>query len=91
MTISSALVIRDEEGSLYIRPYEEDTDTLERMLDDASEINCFGDCSGLGIEMAIFNGVKYMYDGWKPGMLFVWRNADTKEIAYECRHEDWDH
>jgi len=87
-----------------ITPYElririEDEDylyfygTMGQMLHYVSRIIAFNDCETEDVDIVSIraNGRELQYCGWQPGMVYSYRDADTKEIVWTNDYPEWDH
>lgn len=103
-TISQSLVVLKlmlEQSNTYIDLVERETGKAHKkyfsegdygVFREASQIECFADLDDTyEVKQVVFEGRAAEYCGWMPGMHFVWKYKDTKEIAYENWFENWDH
>lgn len=93
---ASYIVIRDEDGKYSTKSFprreEWDEETARRVLFHwAAEQYAFNDCGGADIVEIVVDGVHAAYDGWKPGMRFVFRDTATKLPVYDTCYPHWDH
>lgn len=93
---ASYIVIRDEDGKYSTKSFprreEWDEETARRVLFHwAAEQYAFNDCGGADIVEIVVDGVHAAYDGWKPGMRFVFRDTATKLPVYDACYPHWDH
>ena len=93
----SAIII-EFEGHTEIKAYDDDVE-LDRILYDASKIECFSDCSDENVKAVYWHGKEYKYFGWEPNMRFVWYDPSTAdpehdemgEVVFDCCFPEWDH
>lgn len=93
---ASYIVVRDEDGKYSTKSFprreEWDEETARRVLFHwAAEQYAFNDCGGADIVEIVVDGVHAAYDGWKPGMRFVFRDTATKLPVYDTCYPHWDH
>ncbi len=103
-TISNSLNVLKfmfEKSNTYIELVERETGKAHKkyfsegdygVFREASHIECFSDIDDTyEIKQVVFEGRPAEYCGWMPGMHFIWKYKDTKEVAYENWFENWDH
>ena len=71
--------------------YSDDAYSANRLLRDAAEMICFSDCSDEIVEAIVIQGYKVEYVGWRPGMLFEFRDQVTGEIIWSESFPQWEH
>ena len=95
--VSGSFIVYKDDVSTYVRIYDEadfgliDVKTLNEVCHDAARDYCFSDCSDEEVVAVFVNGRELEYAGWKPGMHYVFRDAETKETVWEGRFPEWDH
>ena len=58
----------------------------------AAQFYAWRDCDGTYDLVEIMCGGRALeYVGWQPGMLFEFRDVETKEIVYSAEFPQWDH
>lgn len=64
--------------------------SLDHVLTEASRMYSFADCTGIEVIEVVHEGKKYFYEGWEPGMQFIFRNSDH-DIVWNRSFPQWDH
>ena len=102
-TVSGSFIIYKDSEATYVRVYNEPTfdltvegePTPEEVVSEicyaAAKAYCFSDCSDEEVVAIFANGRELEYAGWKPGMRYVFRDVETKEIVWERSFPEWDH
>ena len=63
---------------------------LDQVLNSASKMYAFDDCTYIKVLEVVHDGKHYEYDGWEPGMTFTFRD-EAGEIAWSRSFPHWDH
>lgn len=71
--------------------YSDSMEDADKALYDASNMICFGDCSGVSVKRIVICGHEVEYAGWQPGMLYEFIDKETKETIWSCSFPRWDH
>ena len=77
------------DGTTTVKGYSSDVNK-NRFFRDVSHTLCFDDCTEEYVRKIVWHGQCVYYDGWKPGMHYVFKTSRGK-LVWEGCYPEWDH
>lgn len=90
MSADTFFVLKAADGSLLVDAFARDC-TMYRFFRSVSWAIAFSDCSGADVVKIVYQGIEYVYEGWKPGESYMYHAVHDASVKWEGYFPEFNH
>ena len=90
MSADTFFVLKAADGSQLVDAFARDC-TMYRFFTAVSRALAFSDCTNADVEKIVYQGIEYVYEGWKPGELYTYHAVNDASVRWENDYPEFDH
>lgn len=90
MSSETFFILQAADGSQLVEAFARDCN-MYRFFTAVSRSIAFSDCSSTDVVKIVYQGIEYVYEGWKPGELFTYHALHDPDMRWENDYPEFNH